>query len=194
MTSRQLRLLRGAAASSIATITAAVSHTVGGGAPPHPLLVIALSVFLTPIAALLVGRAPRISRLASTVLVSQAVFHVLFVVLGATLTPGIAAGGGHQHAMTLSMLSPGPATVAPDLTMLVAHLVAGLFTIAMLWRGEQLLRAIARWVHAALRTATLRVHADWPVPAGGSPRAFRFDSKIRTGDLFLRGPPRLSCG
>ncbi len=88
MTSRQLRLVRGAAASTAATIIAAVSHTIGGGAAPHPLLIVALSVFLTPVAALLVGRRANIIRLGAAVVLAQTVFHVLFAALGATVSIG----------------------------------------------------------------------------------------------------------
>lgn len=198
MTSRQLRLLRGSAASSIATVTAAVSHTLGGGAPPHPLLVIALSVFLTPIAALLVGRTLHVVKLSAAVLLSQAVFHVLFSALGATLTPGIATGG-HHHTLTLpaATLPTGGsalATVAPDAAMLGAHLIAGILTIALLWRGEQMLRGIAHWVRAALRVRMPRALAEFLLPVPLSATARRFVSTIRAGDLTLRGPPLLSRG
>ena len=43
MTSRQLRFLRAAAVSAIATLLAAVSHTLAGGAAPHPLLIAAVA-------------------------------------------------------------------------------------------------------------------------------------------------------
>lgn len=189
MTSRQRRLLRGAAASSIATIIAAVSHTIGGGAPPHPLLVIALSVFLTPLAALLVGRTSGIGRLGGTVVVSQTVFHVLFVALGATASPAVATG--HHHVLILNPSSP---SVAPDPGMLGAHIVAAVLTIAVLWRGEQLLGVIRRWVRAALLTRIPRLHADWPVPSPFPVTERRFPSRVRTGDISRRGPPIFSRG
>lgn len=189
MTSRQLRLLRGAAASSIATIIAAVSHTIGGGAPPHPLLVIALSVFLTPLAALLVGRTSRVGRLSAAVAVSQTIFHVLFVALGATASP--TAATGHHHVLALDPLS---STVAPDAGMLGAHVIAAAVTVAMLWRGERLLRLIRDWVRAALRARMPRLHTGWLPPASIATSARRFVSSIRTGDISLRGPPAFSRG
>ncbi|MGM7666168.1 hypothetical protein [Microbacterium sp. A93] len=190
MTSRQLRLLRGATASSVATIIAAVSHTTGGGAPPHPLLVLALSVFLTPVAALLVGRTLSVGKLSVTVLLAQTIFHVLFVALGATLTtPGIATG--HQHVMALGPLT---STVAPDAGMLGAHLLAAAVTIALLWRGERILRGIAHWVRAALRVRLPRLHSDWPVPASCPETAPAFVAATRTSDVSRRGPPVFSCG
>lgn len=198
MTSRQLRLLRGAAASSVATVTAATSHTVGGGAPPHPLLVLALSVFLTPIAALLVGRTMRIIAVSTAVMVSQTVFHLLFSALGATLTPG-SSTGGHHHTLILPVIeAPAMASaltaVAPETAMLGAHLIAGIVTIALLWRGEQLLRAIARWVKTTLRVQVPRLLAEFRAPCALTATARNFVSAIRTGDLFLRGPPLVSRG
>ena len=189
MTSRQLRLLRGAAASSVATIIAAVSHTIGGGAPPHPLLVIALAVLLTPVAAVMIGRRPSLVRLSAAVLLSQTVFHVLFVALGATATPTVATTG-HQHALVLTA-APGE-SVAPDAGMLGAHVVAGILTIAMLWRGEAMLRAVSHWVRAVLRCRVLQPRADWPVPASIAHTARVFLSTILVGDLRRRGPPVLS--
>ncbi|WP_300264720.1 hypothetical protein [Microbacterium sp.] len=190
MTSRQLRLLRGAAASSIATVTAAVSHTLGGGAPPHPLLVIALCVFLTPVAAVLVGRTLHLGKLSAAVLLSQTVFHVLFSALGATLTSsGTVTGHHHHHSLPLALNGQTLTAVAPDAGMLTAHLVAAVATIAMLWRGEQLARTIAQWVRTTLRRWTPRPLADFPRPAALEATARRFVSVLRVGDLSLRGPP-----
>ncbi|MGP6171384.1 hypothetical protein ACTU6U_04885 [Microbacterium sp. A196] len=188
MTSRQLRLVRGAAASSIATIIAAVSHTIGGGTAPHPLLIVALSVFITPIAALLIGSRPSLVRLGATVLLSQTVFHTLFVALNATVTPTIA---GHNHVLALG---PVTATVAPDAGMLGAHVIAAVFTIVLLWRGESILRAIARWVRSALRARVPHLQATWPAPASIAVTARTIIKAIRVGDLSRRGPPVFSRG
>ncbi len=189
MTSRQLRLVRGAAASTAATIIAAVSHTIGGGAAPHPLLIVALSVFLTPVAALLVGRRANIIRLGAAVVLAQTVFHVLFAALGATVTPTI-AGRGHQHVMALG---PVGEAVAPDAGMLAAHVVAAIITVLLLARGESILRSIARWVRAVLGVHLPTIAHDWPVPAptAGSLRVFVPGFLI--GDVSRRGPPLLSC-
>lgn len=190
VTSRQLRLVRGAAASSVATIVAAVSHTLGGGAAPHPLLIVALSVFLTPIAALLVGCRPHILRLSAAVVLSQTVFHVLFTTLNATVTPAV-AGTGHQHVMTLG---PVGEAVSPDAGMLGAHLVAVIVTILLLARGESVARAIACWVRAALGVRMPRLRGDWPSPASAAGVLHSFVPMFRLSDVSRRGPPVLSCG
>jgi hypothetical protein len=151
MTSRQLRLLRAAAATSVATTLAAVSHTVGGGMPPHPLLVVALSILLVPLASALIGRRPSAARTALTVLVSQAAFHVLFQVLAGSLTDtGLPASGHAHHAV---QLGPVVAAVAPDAPMLLSHALAALATTLLIWHGERMLRAIAGWARARLLPA-----------------------------------------
>lgn len=193
MTSRQLRLVRGAAASSVATIVAAVSHTIGGGAPPHPLLIAALAVFLAPVAALLIGRRLSLFRLSAVVVLSQSVFHVLFVALNATVTPMVASAG-HHHALTLGPVGDTTAGAAQDASMLGAHAFAAILTIALLWRGETLLRAIARWVRAALRPRMPRAAVVWPVPASIARTARAFIPAVRAGDILRRGPPVISRG
>lgn len=190
MTSRQLRLLRGSAASSVATIIAAVSHTIGGGASPHPLLIVALSVFLAPIASLLVGPRANILRLSAAVLLSQSVFHVLFTVLGATATPTI-VGTGHHHVTTLGPIGEG---IAPDAGMIGAHVVAGILTIILLARGESVLRAIAHWVRAALRVRLPHLLGEWPSPTSAAGTVRVFVQILRIGDVSRRGPPVLSRG
>lgn len=190
MTSRQLRLVRGAAASSIATIIAAASHTIGGGIAPHPLLIVALSVFLTPIAALIMGSGPSLLRLGAAVLLSQTVFHSLFVALNGTSTPTITSTG-HQHVLALGSVADA---ITPDAGMLGAHVIAAAFTIALLWRGESILRAIGRWVRAALRMRTPKPHAAWPVPASITDTARTIIHAFRVGDVSRRGPPVFSRG
>ncbi|MFJ4224785.1 hypothetical protein [Microbacterium sp. NPDC089695] len=149
MTSRQLRLVRAAAASAVATVLAAVSHTVVGGAVPHPLLVVAMTALLVPLSALLIGARTSRTRVALVVLVSQSAFHGVFALLGAP-----AAGAtviGHQHHLDLSVFGPAVAVAAPDAAMLAAHVVAALVTTALLCHGESMIRAIARWIVARLR-------------------------------------------
>lgn len=183
--------MRGAGASAASTIIAAVSHTLGGGAAPHPLLVLALLVFLTPLAALLVGPRASLRRLSSAVLVAQSIFHALFVVLNATAAPSD-LGTGHHHALVLPAITGAAPDVAPDAAMLVAHLVAAVLTVAWLRRGESLIRAVFHWVRAVLHRRAPRLHARWPVPASVARTARVFVSAILAGDLALRGPPAFS--
>lgn len=77
MNARQLRLVRAAAVSSVATLLAALSHTLGGGAVPHMLLILAVATLLTPLSALLVGIRESRGRVAIAVFLGQAAFHVV---------------------------------------------------------------------------------------------------------------------
>ncbi|GAA1529372.1 hypothetical protein HD600_002363 [Microbacterium ginsengiterrae] len=194
MTSRQLRLLRGAAASSVATIIAAVSHTVGGGASPHPLLIVAVSVFLAPLAAVMVGRRPSLPRLSATVVVSQVIFHALFVALNATVTPTVGSST-HDHSGVVLPVDVATAAIVTDGGMTTAHVVAAVLTIALLHRGESVLVAIARGVHAVLRRGLpVAAPASWPAPAAFAGTARTAVDIIRIADASRRGPPVLFRG
>lgn len=187
MTSRQLRLLRAASASSIATLLAAVSHTLAGGSAPHPLLVLAVSAFLVPPAALMIGAAPSRLRVAVTVLVSQAAFHLLFQVLGAPVGGGVIGAAGHTH----HLLPLGPVAVAalPDATMLLGHAAAAIVTVLLLWRGESTVRAIAGWVRAMLRRAAAAapVLHERPAPLRAEVRPLA--DAVPIAAVCRRGPP-----
>lgn len=163
MTTRQLRLLRAAAASTIATVVAAASHTIAGGAAPHPLLVLAVASLLVPVAAALIGiRASRV-RVALTVAVGQAAFHLAFQLLGSPT--GVRAVAGHQHHLDLASLGPITRTAAPDALMIGGHLVAAVLTTLVLWHGEAVVRTVADWVRARLlRVAAIHRPAH-PRPA-----------------------------
>lgn len=193
MTPRQLRVSRAAAASAVATFVAAVSHTIGGGALPHPLLILAVSVFLVPLAALLVGGRPSLVRIALTVGVSQVAFHVLFHMLGA----GAASSSfvGHQHhGGTADLTAAASSLAGPGVGMLAAHTMAAFLTTLLIWRGEILLVRIASWVQALLLRARIAVAipTSAPVFPRTSPRVFR--ARVLSGPVLRRGPPLLSGG
>ena len=124
MNARQLRLVRAAAVSSVATLLAALSHTLGGGAVPHMLLILAVATLLTPLSALLVGIRESRGRVAIAVFLGQAAFHVVFQRLGSPTGTAPIAGGGHAHHLDLSALSSTAPTAAPGTLMLFAHVVA----------------------------------------------------------------------
>lgn len=188
MTTRQLRLLRAASASSTATLLAAVSHTFAGGAAPHPLLVLGMTVLLIPIAALLIGARVSKARVALTVLVSQAAFHVIFQLLGAPTGSELALGHSHE------MLSLGTVSIAalPDLAMLAGHALAAAATTALLWRGESLVRLIAGWVLALVRQALSPVPADHGRPTVLVSHLHPLVDAAQSAAVSRRGPPILS--
>ncbi|WP_324012016.1 hypothetical protein [Microbacterium sp. JZ37] len=198
MTDRQLRALRGASASTVATVLAAVSHTVGGGAAPAPLLVVAMAAVLALPAILVVGRRPRLSRVLAAVVTTQAAFHLAFLALGSPVATRISASAhaGHLHAEAHAhpaLVETAVLATAADAPMLAAHAVAALVTTALLWRGEQLVRAIAAWAIARLvRAAALplvRIRRRLPLRADRrGERASRRFHDIR----LQRGPPSAS--
>lgn len=198
VTDRQLRALRGASASTVATVLAAVSHTVGGGAAPAPLLVVAMAAVLALPAILVVGRRPRLPRVIAAVVTTQAAFHLAFLALGSPVSTRVAATAhaGHLHPATLGHppLSDAATLSAPaDGLMLAAHAVAALVTTVLLWRGEQLLRSVAAWASARLLRVVARPseRARHRLPFRSDRRAERASRRFH--DIRLqRGPPALS--
>lgn len=188
MTTRQLRVLRAASASSVATLLAAVSHTFAGGLAPHPLLMVAVSVLLMPLAAMLIGA--RLSKVgvSLTVFVCQAAFHLVFQVLGAPI--GAETDLGHQH----EMLALGPVTVAalPDPTMIIGHVLAGIATTSLLWHGERIVRVIAGWMLARTRHAHPHVPAECRRPTVLVSHRHPLVDAARSAAVSRRGPPHFS--
>lgn len=135
MESRSVRALRSVVSATLATFVAAAFHVVGGGANPGLttlLLALAASVLVC-----LALSSLRLSlwRLAVSVVVSQAGFHLLFQVTGSSSTLAV-----HQHGADDPSVDAvlGHAS-AP---MGIAHLIAAAITVAALARGEHALRAL----------------------------------------------------
>ncbi|WP_101846266.1 hypothetical protein [Zhihengliuella sp. ISTPL4] len=189
MTPRQLRFLRAAAVSAIATLLAAVSHTIGGGAAPHPLLIAAVAALFVPLSAALVGGRSSRARVAVAVFLAQAAFHLLFQLLGAPTADDATGLAAHAHHLDLSALGPLSPAPGPGALMLSAHVIAAVLTTLLLWHGESVLRTIARWFRAALRRAVASA-AMTPAP----PRPLRsavlppLDDAV-TMEVSRRGPP-----
>ena len=194
MNSRQLRFVRAAAVSTIATLLAAVSHTIGGGAAPHPLLIAAVAVLFLPVSAALVGSRVSRIRVAGAVFAAQAAFHVLFQALGAPTAGGVAGTVGHAHHVDLSALGPLSTAPALDAAMLSAHLAAAVLTTLLLWHGESVVATIARWFHAAVRRGDVlpTVTTAPPQPLRSLPLTLR-DAAVDTV-LSRRGPPAVIGG
>lgn len=191
MNARQLRLVRAAAVSSVATLLAAVSHTLGGGSAPPPLLILAVTALLTPLSALLVGARRSRGRVALAVLIAQGAFHVIFQVLGSPSGTGTAPGLGHSHHVDLSLLGPASPATAPGALMLLAHGIAAVLTTLLVWHGEGVLRAVARWVETLLLRVIVFAPSEHP-----RPRPLRslplppLDAAV-TAAVSRRGPPLL---
>lgn len=187
MNTRQLRLLRAASASAVATLLAAVSHTIAGGAAPHPLLILAVTALVFPISTLLIGaRASRL-RVALTVFVSQTAFHLLFQLLGAPT--GSSAASGHAHHLDLAALGPVTAIAVPDGLMIAGHVAAAVVTTALLWHGESLVRSVAEWVRAQLRREAVLFRAGHERPAPLIATTPLLVDSALSASVSRRGPP-----
>lgn len=191
MNARQLRLLRAAAVSSVATLLAALSHTFGGGAAPHPLLILAVATLLTPLSALLVGTRQSRGRVAAAVFVAQGAFHLLFQALGSPTGADTVGAVGHAHHLDLDLLGPATAETSLTTMMLFAHVAAAALTTLLVWHSEALVRSVVRWVEAMLQRAAAVAPAEHPRPPRlRSTLLPSFDAAVLAA-VPRRGPPAL---
>jgi len=161
MNGRGTRVARGLVAAGIATFVAGFSHVAaGGGAPGGVGLALALA-FAAVVCVLLTRRALSLPLLAVSVVVSQFAFHLLFEVGNGGGAPlgispehaghHVTAGGG----AALLAASGTPTAASTHLHdsgwMWVAHAVAALATIALLHRGERMLRHLLFLARTPLR-------------------------------------------
>lgn len=143
----------------MATFIALMSHVAGGGAVPQLLGVAVPWTLSLMVCTVLAGRALSLTRLTIAVMISQALFHALFV-LGASAGPARETMHVHDHGGMLdAVTSTSIATVGSasgmlaDSTMWIAHAVAAVITVAALYRGEpallrlhELARTVRTWV------------------------------------------------
>ena len=172
LSSRQIRVMRGAVAASMATFVALLSHVVGGGEVPGLLGIVVPLIFSVLVCAALAGRCLSLWRLSISVALSQVLFHVLFVLgtPGTGVQPATMHSGHGMHG-ELAMLpitqASGHAahTLHGDVTMWFWHGVAAVVTVAVLHRGE---RAVLRLGDLATQmVAWMRERftaADAPLP------------------------------
>lgn len=211
---------RGAATSGITTMLAAISHTVGGGEAPAPLIVVGMIVLLVlPSAVLLTARPPRavigllrgragrdaeshpglpgLARIIAATAFAQLAFHAAFSLLGAP--GGMASGTAHAHhahglvgESALVESAPFVHGGAEGPGMVASHVIAALVTIAILAYGETVIRRGAAWQRRSVRSfAPVR-----PLPT--APRVIAYVApRIRPSAVWLpatgvRGPPVFS--
>ena len=159
------RLLRGVAAGAFATFVALFSHIAGGGQSPTLLGVAVPLLFAVFVCVVLGGRKVSLVRLGASVGISQTVFHWIFEA-AASHAPGGAVGatsadaagasaaqlalhanhvGGVPNGFAAAVTGSGAADHAAHGggAMTMAHVVAAAVTIAVLYRSEVVLRALA---------------------------------------------------
>ncbi|WP_313355629.1 hypothetical protein [Microbacterium sp.] len=184
------RLLRGFAGASVSTFVALASHVGVGGQMPGMLGIAVPWLLSFMVCTLLSGIRLSAIRLTFSVMVSQALFHVLFV-LGA-ITP---RGGIAPHVHGPLTLPAGSAVLVPeDAGMWVAHGVAAMITVIALHRGERLIQTLIALASAVVRWLTRAVAIAPALPAIPTrPRWVALTAPRRTDQqlspLRRRGPP-----
>lgn len=181
---RRIPLLRGFTGATIATFVALASHVWVDGRMPG-MLGIAVPWLLSFMACtLLSGIRLSVIRLSISVLLSQTLFHALFVLGAITPRGGVAP---HVHG-PLVLPSEGAAMIVPqDTGMWVAHAVAAAVTVLALHRGESLVQALAGIACAVARWLSRAIVVAHPLPV--SPAGSRW---VVLG-APLRAEPRLSA-
>ncbi|BDZ40119.1 hypothetical protein [Microbacterium suwonense] len=200
--SRKIPLLRGFVGATVATFVALASHVWTGGAMPGMLGIAVPWLLSLTVCTLLAGRRLSLLRLSVSVLLSQLLFHALFVLGSITptgvLTPHVhgLAGGFGPGGFEPGALGPGTAVLVPQgAGMWFGHLAAGVLTIVLLHRGELIVRAllaaasaVSAWLRRILLVPTRAqrpASRRWTVLVAPIIRRARLDAMRR------RGPPRL---
>ncbi|WP_240372493.1 hypothetical protein [Brevibacterium zhoupengii] len=200
---RHRRSLRGTAAAVFATFVALASHMIGGGELPSAMGVLVPLALSMLVCVLLAGRRLSLLRLSLSVLVSQSLFHLLFSVFTPMAGSHSPANALERHAMHHS----GPEAMSGSASdagasmhahaspgMLLAHLVAAVLTIAMIYWSEALPAKIGSFlrhvIHALLPTAV----RPMPVPNGPRPhlglaRILPRHLGVLRSPVLTRGPP-----
>lgn len=195
---RWARIARGSAAAVISTFLALFFHALAGGPVPALPGLVACVVFSAFVCIPLAGvTLPRV-RLALAVVLSQFLFHFLFLLFaGSDATVGGARGHVHgTEAVTeqLAALSPGLAH-AHDSPMWIGHALAAAVTFAFVRYGERatvLLAEAARLTLRALRFRALGVALPLQPGAIVSSTDARLPvTRILSSVVRYRGPPAI---
>ncbi|MFP1602691.1 hypothetical protein ACLD0U_08400 [Microbacterium sp. 2216-1] len=189
---RRIPLLRGFLGATVATFVALLSHVGVGGDLPGALGIAVPWMLSLMISTLLAGRRLSVTRLSIAVALSQALFHVLFVLGSITPRGGLAP---HVHGAAAITLESGAVLLPDGAGMWLAHVIAAAVTVLALHRGERIVRALASvasdvalWVRRAVRVVVLarpleRGGQRWSVAADTLPR------DPHRAVLRRRGPP-----
>jgi hypothetical protein len=189
---------RGLIAAGFATFVAALFHVAGGGLPPSAVALTLSLVFSGLGCIVLAGKRSALWRSASSVALSQFLFHALF-----SLSPSahFAGATGHLHPGShLTMVTDGSAASpmsAMSLSgswMWLAHAAAALLTLAALRYGERVFVAVSEFTAFSLRRLLTAVAVvDVPVAQARveTVPVILPDRTVVLGRLRHRGPPAL---
>lgn len=202
--SRQARVGKAFLVAALSTLIALVSHVLAGGAVPEApgvLVPLVLSVFVClPLS----GRVLSLPRLVISVLLSQLLFHWLFVLdassPGVLLVEDAPAGHAGHHTQTITMLHSGT-EMASHMDhsggwMWVGHGIAAAITILLIRRGEAAL--VGLWQLAMLLVRTLfprlprpdAIRVTLPRLMRGFLNQCSFSHRLLGASISRRGPPR----
>jgi hypothetical protein len=183
--SRASRVARGWMAGSFATGVAALGHGLADGTAPSAFAIVNALIFAGLLGTFAAGRTPSFPRLAITVAGTQVAFHLVF----SWLTPGTATGGGHHVASEL--LAPAVAHHGADPLMWIAHVLAGVATLAFLARAERALWSLLAEALVAATVARTPAVAARPrrLPGLATDAPRHPVSFVFLSAFSLRGPP-----
>jgi hypothetical protein len=181
---RSARALRGALAAIVSTFVALLSHVAGGGEVPGLLGILVPLVLATAVCVPLAGRRLSIVRVSASVIASQMLFHVLFVLgsagnASAASATGAAGHSGHEgHGsavapLLLAIPAGGPTEGVPahaHAGMWAAHAAAAAVTILAIYQGERVVRRL-RTLAVTLVRVLFPVVSVIPVPFRAAARA-----------------------
>jgi hypothetical protein len=195
-------MLRAALSAGVSTLVTAAAHALGGGTFPPALLLGTAVVVSVLVCFALGGRRVTLPRLVVAVAATQGLLHAVFTLAGgmAPMTGGPAtaaggAGGAHAgHHLPGAAVLPELAAGAHDGSMVGAHVVAGLVTIASLRAGTSAVRQLVRALGLVLvRLVARAVVLAVPHRPCGAVRVERAPRPLVTLLLAttraLRGPP-----
>lgn len=144
---RWARVARGAGAATVSLFIAAFAHSLAGGGLPGLAGILLCVTFAVLACTALVGRRMPLTRLASAIVISQAMYHWLFGALGSAPAAAPAATLGHVHNAPIDFGALATASVAHNHDdMLLAHIAAAIVTFGMLAYGE---KSFGAAIHAA---------------------------------------------
>lgn len=147
---RWARVARGTIAATVSLFIAAFSHWLAGGSLPGVAGFALCLVFSVLACVALVGRRMPRTRLAASIVASQAMYHGVFASLGSSTIP-TAPALGHVHDAPIEFGAVAPHLHASN-EMLLAHAFAAVVTFVILAFGERSIAATAGLARSLARS------------------------------------------
>ncbi|MFQ4150536.1 hypothetical protein AAGW05_17930 [Arthrobacter sp. LAPM80] len=158
MTNRYACQLRGWTAAVFATSAAALSHVLGGGDAPHPVLIFVSLAISALVCSALARRVLSLKNLVTAVVTSEGLFHLLFSLSsGAPASMSSSAMAAGQHG------GMGMGHAGHDGSMWLSHSTAAALTIVFLRYGEA--SAVRVLDALRMRITTIKGLVIVPIPA-----------------------------